>query len=610
MALTLADIMSAPEDTDALHRHLQGLGLIAPPPAAVPIVPSATVGPLSPVIPHSDVTPMTPPVVSERGTMTPLLGRSKEIALGATSQPVKPMAKPENVGATPDIGTMGGTFAPSSGVLPTLAPHAPTAKESIATGMEQHGTTPKEEGRRQFEELRPQITASPGSSDFYRQQIAQAEFDKAHPWGGDISAHPGMLGKIGHTIGEIGQVAGTILNPNIVAEIPGTRLNRAAKEAGATEELGKAETQERAEKTAASEAAYRAAETEHAKAETEQAKKTTELAGQPTTDEAKTLHDLMTGGENGQPRINPETKQPYTYLEAYGATKRAGEKLPEQEKPLGDRVTQLNAGLTSRYRVLNPGKPLPAEFTLPANATQKDYDRIDKQMESTERATATKAQQDAIAEQRRLLNDQKEEAAKEKTEKAEMTLVRWRDPNTGRSVVMPLSKAKKEGHPAEEMEEIPASEKGGIQDARAAVHLINKQGKQPEDQGILQLIDGLDKDKKLGIVTTRLNSWLAGGVGTLPGDDPRILTLLDKAELAMTLTMKAHFGASGGRSPQMLEHFLNLANAKKMDAGALRAGFKAVGNYMADKAELPEATGGTVSTGGGFAEWAKKNKGQ
>jgi hypothetical protein len=75
------------------------------------------------------------------------------------------------------------------------------------------------------------------------------------------------------------------------------------------------------------------------------------------------------------------------------ATIRAQGKPPEGELPLPN-VAQMNAGLTSRYQVLNPNKPLPPQFTLPANATQKDYDRIDKLMQSTENATATKAQRD------------------------------------------------------------------------------------------------------------------------------------------------------------------------------------------------------------------------
>jgi hypothetical protein len=134
--------------------------------------------------------------------------------------------------------------------------------------------------------------------------------------------------------------------------------------------------------------------------------------------------------------------------------------------------------------------------------------------------------------------------------------------------------------------------------------LLNKKGKNPADMGVKQLIDELDKDGKLGVLTSRVNSFLAGGVGALPDDDPRIMALLDKAELAMTLTMKAHFGVSGGRSPQMLQHFLDMANARKMSGPALRSGFAAVGDYMKDKAEMPAAKGeggGGGAAGGGHS---------
>jgi hypothetical protein len=42
------------------------------------------------------------------------------------------------------------------------------------------------------------------------------------------------------------------------------------------------------------------------------------------TPEETTIHDLMTG-EGGQPRINPDTQKPYTYLEAYTAMNEAKE---------------------------------------------------------------------------------------------------------------------------------------------------------------------------------------------------------------------------------------------------------------------------------------------
>lgn len=68
--------------------------------------------------------------------------------------------------------------------------------------------------------------------------------------------------------------------------------------------------------------------------------------------------------------------------------------VKEGETPLGERVPQLNKMLESRFQLLNPGKPLPAQYQLPQNATQKDYDRIDKGLEAEERARGTKAQQD------------------------------------------------------------------------------------------------------------------------------------------------------------------------------------------------------------------------
>lgn len=73
----------------------------------------------------------------------------------------------------------------------------------------------------------------------------------------------------------------------------------------------------------------------------------------------------------------------------------------EGELPLRDRVPQLNKMLTDRYQVLHAGKPLPAEYQIPANATQKDYDRIDKALEGEERAGATAAQQQQLNEMRR-----------------------------------------------------------------------------------------------------------------------------------------------------------------------------------------------------------------
>jgi hypothetical protein len=54
---------------------------------------------------------------------------------------------------------------------------------------------------------------------------------------------------------------------------------------------------------------------------------------QGLTPEEQTVHDLMTG-DNGKPRVNPQTGKPYSYLEAYGAVKQAAQdvKPPPKDK--------------------------------------------------------------------------------------------------------------------------------------------------------------------------------------------------------------------------------------------------------------------------------------
>lgn len=164
--------------------------------------------------------------------------------------------------------------------------------------------------------------------------------------------------------------------------------------------------------------------------------------------------------------------------------------------------------------------------------------------------------------------------------------VSWTD-QEGRTVAGPLSMASQSG--AQNPVKVPGSEVKDINNARQAVNLMTKTGDpgKPETQGVLQLIDSLDKDGKLGILASRWNSLMTTGVGTSPGDDPRIITLINKNMLGDTATMLAHFGASGGRSPQMLQHFLDLANARKMDGETLKSGILSMADYMKDRAMLP-----------------------
>jgi hypothetical protein len=88
-----------------------------------------------------------------------------------------------------------------------------------------------------------------------------------------------------------------------------------------------------------------------------------------------------------------QSKYIQTQLGAQKVAQIRASKPPEGELPLPN-VDSYNQGLTSRWQVLNPGKPLPPQFTLQPNATQKDFDRVDKMLTQVEGATQTKAQQD------------------------------------------------------------------------------------------------------------------------------------------------------------------------------------------------------------------------
>lgn len=236
MALTLDEILGAPTDPEELNKHLLSRGLISPPPApeaAPPMIPPASITtPMSPIVSHPEVAHLTPPNVT-KGVGAPDW-TAMEVA--RAPHPLTPIGK-ETIGGMPELGEAPapGAGAAPIGVQPMTPPVAPTRKESNAAGREE------------FHANRPVVTAAPGTSEFWQQKLSQDEYDKAHPWGSEQSEHPGLLGKIGHVAGLVGQIAGSAINPGLVAEIPGTKLNRETREAGESEELGKTTAAETAQ---------------------------------------------------------------------------------------------------------------------------------------------------------------------------------------------------------------------------------------------------------------------------------------------------------------------------------------------------------------------------
>ena len=104
----------------------------------------------------------------------------------------------------------------------------------------------------------------------------------------------------------------------------------------------------------------------------------------------------------------------------------------------------------------------------------------------------------------------------------------------------------------------------------------------PEQTGISQLIDDLDKQGKLGVITSRYNDFMAGKVGA---GDPEVAALPAKMGLSNTLLMNVHVGNRGGS--YMMEHFQDLANQGHMDGPTLKSSFNSEMDYVRSKQMLP-----------------------
>lgn len=235
MPLSLDDVMNAPTDPDLLNKHLQNLGYLQPPPAPAPV----SVAPMSAV----------PPAPSPVAPMKPLTSRGADMAASATSQPDQFNAgNPEELNAAaPEIGGA----APSAGGagLGAVKPMAPlSSKEKLALPMESAGV--------------PNI----GSSQYTGNQLERLEEEKAHPWGSPDN-HPGTLGKIGHVLGRIGNVAGDVLAPGIMEAIPGTDLNKRGEENSLKRELATRTAAEGQAANQKSEADLRGAQAENLRSE-------------------------------------------------------------------------------------------------------------------------------------------------------------------------------------------------------------------------------------------------------------------------------------------------------------------------------------------------------
>jgi hypothetical protein len=127
-----------------------------------------------------------------------------------------------------------------------------------------------DEGKQEYQQYMPKITADPGTTDYFRQRQEQLDYKAEHPWGSPVSAHPGALGSILHGLSVAGNIAGDVVDPSAMSLIPGTQLHDAALARGNEQGIQKGEEAENQATEAAAKTTQAGAEQE--RADTEQRK--------------------------------------------------------------------------------------------------------------------------------------------------------------------------------------------------------------------------------------------------------------------------------------------------------------------------------------------------
>jgi len=151
--------------------------------------------------------------------------------------------------------------------------------------------------------------------DHDTQKLQKVQWNQSHPWG-TAENHPGTWGKIAHVLSVAGNIAGNIVAPNVMANIPGTQANMQEQEAGLAHRLD-TETQHSAEnKQKEASAALQGAEA------SDEPGKAKSLEGYQDAETRKINDELQQGPalqhletDQGIFAFNPRTKEltPLTY---------------------------------------------------------------------------------------------------------------------------------------------------------------------------------------------------------------------------------------------------------------------------------------------------------
>jgi hypothetical protein len=207
VALSLDDVLAIPANVD--EERLRRMGLLPQPQPAPSLIAPAT----APIPKLSPVTVHAPEPTTE--ALYP-----KQL------QPLTPQVDP-------------------NAVKPMTPPTLLSAPQSSLMGFKS-----REEARGAGQDISAPAGAGPvmPTTESGRLQVERDKLidEQRHPWG-TAENHPGTLGKIGHVLSRIGNIAGDVVAPATMALIPGTELNRREREAGLENRIEAAKKEETAE---------------------------------------------------------------------------------------------------------------------------------------------------------------------------------------------------------------------------------------------------------------------------------------------------------------------------------------------------------------------------
>jgi hypothetical protein len=164
-----------------------------------------------------------------------------------------------------------------------------------------------------------------------QQRLEKVRWEQQNPWGTPEN-HPGKLGKLAHVFSSLGNIAGDIFAPGVMANIPGTQMNRNMQEGGLAKRLN-------AEIGDESTNAYRDAETGKTEAETPQ------IA--PDAESKRNLEGAQADEAHNKIAQGPDLAQAYAHA--------VGQAIKNGTDPAQDPIVQhLSDAITSIQKQTAP----------------------------------------------------------------------------------------------------------------------------------------------------------------------------------------------------------------------------------------------------------------